>query len=233
MQALKTVACCASASQCPRQQQQQQQQQGPPAWLAWWLDVAIAAGAAPLLVDLAAAANGSPLHLWVGGQQLNCAAANDREVTTSAKTEQRVVCGLSVLHGAVAERGCGLACAAGWVRASRGTGGTGRARSRGPPARRWRCWRQLRRLGRPCSCLGHGGGAAAAGLPMGKGRPRGCGTCLLPAISCHHVSAAAWSDRSQPKRLHRVWHGSLSATYLPNKCWADDLVPLLLQGKRA
>jgi hypothetical protein len=95
----------------------------PLALLARWLDVAIAAGAAAaalpqrdctLLVSLAAAAGGSPLHLQVGGQQLDCPAANDCEVTTSAKTEQRVVCGLAVLHGAVAERGCGPARAAGW-----------------------------------------------------------------------------------------------------------------------
>jgi hypothetical protein len=79
------------------------------------LDVAIAAGAAAaqcrsktafLLVGLAAAA-GAPLHLQMGGQQLDRPAANDCEVTTSAETEQSGVCSLSALLGAVAEQGSG------------------------------------------------------------------------------------------------------------------------------
>jgi hypothetical protein len=182
MQALKTVTCCADASQSPRQQQQQQQQQqqGAPAWLARWLDVAVAASAAvarccdeTASACWPAAAGGSPLHLQVGGQQLK---------TTSAETEQRVVCSLSILHGAVvAGRGCGLACAAGWVRASGGAAASGRARDRGLLARAagggsggW---------GRPCSRPCRRGSPVAPRLPLGKERPRGCGTCFL--LDCH------------------------------------------------
>ena len=199
MQVLRSVTCCAGVSQSP--------QQGPPAWLARWLDVAIAAGAAAARCR---AETATPA-CWPGGccgrlaltpaggrsaAGLRCC-KNDCEVTTSAEIEHRVVCGLSVLHDAVAERGGGSACAAGWVRASSGAGVAGGARNWGTPVRRWRCWRQRSRQG-------HGGGLAAAGIPMGKGRPGRCKTRWPPAMPCHHVNAAAWNDLLQPKRLHRV-----------------------------